>query len=253
MDGKRAGVALALTVVMACGGGSPAPAGGAAASSGAAAPTAAAATNASAATAAPATAAPTAAAQPKLADLLSASKLSQYKITYRIAASGSGAEAMSGDQTWYFKPPRSRFDFSSTMGGERTTMSIFSLPEGTYMCFALAGQKQCLSAPATGSPLDQNQAAVTQRAMIDNPGGFGATYKETKTIAGQQGLCYEVAAAAAAAGGFSKGTFCYTKEGLTLLSQFTVQGATWSMEATQVSATVPDSDFTLPSTPIKVP
>ncbi|MEK7862565.1 MAG: hypothetical protein AAB295_04795, partial [Chloroflexota bacterium] len=56
-------------------------------------------------------------------------------------------------------------------------------------------------------------------------------------------------AVAAAATGFSSGSFCYTKEGIALLSQFTVQGATWSMEATNVSTTVPDSDFTLPATP----
>ncbi len=201
------------------------------------------------ATAAPATAA--GASQPKLADLLSAAKLSQYKITYKITATGAGAEAFSGDQTWYFKPPRSRFDFSSDFGGQKTTMSIFSLPEGSFMCFAIAGQTQCLSTPATGSPLDQNQAAMTQRSMIDNPAQFGATFTQTKTIAGQQGLCYDVAATTAAAGGFSKGTFCYSKEGLQLLSQFTVQGSSWSMEATNVSTTVPDSDFTLPAKPIK--
>lgn len=253
MAGRRAALALALTLVVSCGGAAPASTSGAGASAGA---TSAGSTAAGAATGAPATAqpaTPAGASQPKLTELLGAAKQSQYKITYKITATGNGAEAMSGDQSWYFKPPRSRFDFSSDMGGQRTTMSVFTLPDGSYMCFAMAGQTQCLATPATGSPLDQNQAAMTQRSMIDNPAGFGATFKETKTIAGQQGLCYDVTPTAVAAGGFSKGTFCYTKEGLTLLSQFTVRGSSWSMEATSVSTTVPDSDFTLPVKPTVIP
>ena len=33
---------------------------------------------------------------------------------------------------------------------------------------------------------------MTQRALIDHPEQYGATFKETKTIAGQQALCYDV-------------------------------------------------------------
>ncbi len=247
----RAALALALVLVVACGGSAPATGGapGAAATSTSAA-TAAAATTAP--TTAP-TAVATAAIGPRLLDVLSAARATQYKITYKITATGTGAEAFSGDQTWYFKPPRSRFDFVSDFGGQRTTMSIFNLPEGNFMCFATAGQNTCLSAPSTGSPLDQNQAAVMQRSLMDRPEQFAATFTGSRTIAGQAGLCYSVNAAAAAASGFSSGTFCYTREGIALLSQFTVQGATWSTEATNVSTTVPDSDFTLPATPTVIP
>lgn len=245
MVGKRfLAVALACAFAVSCGGGATTTAGASAGASTAAttAPTSA------ATSAATATATSAGANQPKLLDILSAAKLSEYKITYKITASGQGAEAMSGDQTWYFKPPKSRFDFSSTFGGQKTTISFFSLPDGSYYCFGGPGQPvSCLSVGGVGSPLDQNAAAVTQRSLIENPGGFGANYKETKTIAGQQALCYDVTGAA---GTFSGGTFCYSKTGLALLSTFSVQGATWSMEATNVSTTVPDSDFTLPAKPI---
>lgn len=241
MDGKRAAVALLLTLVVSCGGATPTSNTGAGTSAAATS----AATQAAAATAA-VTASATASAQ-SLSALLAAGKVKEYKITYKIAATGGGAEALSGDQTWYFKPPRSRFDFSTNMGGQSTTMSIFTLPEGSFMCFAAAGQSQCLGTPATGSPLDANQAILTQRAMVENPGQYGATFTGAKTIAGQQGQCYDVAATA---GAFSKGAFCYTKEGIQLSSAFAVQGSTWSMEATNLSTTVPDSDFTLPSKPV---
>lgn len=253
--GKRLpGFVLAAAFVAACGGGASttttASAGASAAATSAA--TGAAATGAPA-TGAPATGAPATAAganQPKLADLLSAGKLTQYKVTYKIAASGQGAEALSGDQTWYFKPPRSRFDFSSTVGGQKTSISVFSLPDGTFYCFDVPGSgAQCLSVGGVGSPLDQNAAAVAQRSLADNPSQYGVTFKENKTIAGQQGICYDVKPAAAA-GAFTAGTFCYSKDGLALLSSFTTQGATWSMEATNISLTVPDSDFTLPAKPL---
>ena len=240
MDGKRAAVALLLTLVVSCGGATPTSNTGAGASAGATS----AATQAGAATSA-ATAA--SAAQPGLGSLLSSSKTQEYKVTYKVTATGTGAEALSGNQTWYFKPPRSRFDFTTNMGGTLTTISMFTLPEGSYMCFALAGQNQCLGAPPTGSPLDQNPAAAVQRQMIDNPGAFGATFTGAKTIAGQSGLCYDVKATA---GAFTAGTFCYTKDGIQLLSAFTAQGLTLSTEATNLSLTVPDSDFTLPAKPL---
>ena len=53
-----------------------------------------------------------------------------------------------------------------------------------------------------------------------------------------------------AGGSFSSGAFCYTKDGVPLLSHFAVQGASWTMEATSFSATVADSDFTLPAKPV---
>jgi hypothetical protein len=129
------------------------------------------------------------------------------------------------------------------------TVSFFTLPDGSFYCFAGAGQPvSCLSVGGVGSPLDQNTLAMTQRSLIDNPGKFNASFKETKTIAGQTALCYDVTGAA---GTFSTGTFCYSKTGLALLSQFSMQGSTFSMEATNVSTTVADSDFTLPAKPIK--
>ena len=223
--------------------------GGATTGAGASAGATAAAATSAAATTTPATSA-AGAGQPGFADLLAAAKLSQYKITYKITTSGAGAEALSGDQTWYFKPPKARFDFSSNFGGQKTTISFFTLPEGSFYCFTAAGAgAQCFGVAGVGSPLDQNVAAQAQSSLLSNPAGYGATFKENKTIAGQQGVCYDVKASAATTA-FTAGTFCYSKDGLALLSNFSAQGSTWSMEATNVSLTVPDSDFTLPAKPL---
>ena len=101
-----------------------------------------------------------------------------------------------------------------------------------------------------GSPLDQNAAALANRDLVDHPDQWGGTFKETRTIAGAQAYCYDVKSLAAASAGVSAGTFCYSKEGVPLLSQFTVQGASWSMEATSFSTTVTDADFALPAKPL---
>ena len=223
MDGKCAVVALALMLVVSCGGAAPA-----------------------SAAATPASAQPAAnAGQPKLAEVLASAKLSEYKVTYKITATGVPAS----EQTWYFKPPRARFDFGFDIGGgQKTTISFFTLPDGTFYCFAAGGQSQCLSVPGVGSPLDANAAAVAQQSLIGHPDQYGAIFKEAKTIAGQPGLCYDVTGSAT--GAFTAGTFCYTKEGLSLLSSFTVSGSTWTTEATSLARTVPDSDFTLPAKPL---
>jgi hypothetical protein len=245
MEGKRAALALLMAFVVACGGAAPATTGASSAPSSAAttAPTTAA---SSAPSAAPSSAADVSA---QLAALLGTSKNATYKITYKITASGSGADAFNGQQTWYFKPPRARFDFATTQGGQTLTLSYFSLPEGTFYCFNV-GQVQCLTVAGVGSPLDNNAAAVAQQSLIANPSGFGATPSAGKTIAGQQATCFDVSNKAGASG-FDTGTFCYSKEGVPLLSTFsTASYQSWSMEATSYSTTVADGDFTLPAKPI---
>ncbi len=239
-------LALAFALAASCGGSTApaAPSSSAPSASATAAPTVAVVTSAPAAT-------PGGAGRPKLLDLLTAAKLASYKVTYHVTATDA-AQSFSGDQTWYFAPPRARFDFSSTFAGQRTTISFFVLSAGAYYCFAVGGQTRCLSVGGIGSPLDQNFAVVVQRDLTENPDHWGGTFKDIRTIAGLQAYCYDVTSAAANTA-VSSGTFCYSKDGIALLSRFSASGATWSMEATSVSATVPDSDFKLPAEPTKIP
>lgn len=251
MRGRRLRSAILGGLLAASCGGGAAP--GAVASGGGA--TGAAATSAAAASTAPTNAAtpqPSAAAGPALAAILGTAKLTEYKVTYKLTATGSGA-AMSGEQTWYLKPPRSRFDFTSAMGGHATTMSIFDLPEGSFMCFGDVGQTQCLGTPASGSPAQQNLALSFQESLVDHPNDWGGVLVETRTIAGQKAYCYDVRALAAAAAGLSEGRFCWSDKGMLLLQSFKSGDGTWSMEATNVSTSVPASDFTLPAQPMKMP
>ncbi|HYK97658.1 MAG TPA: hypothetical protein VEU77_04640 [Candidatus Acidoferrales bacterium] len=244
MEGKRAVLLLAVSVFIACGGAQPSTTGSSAPNAAiTTAPTAAASAKPSAATSIAAD------AGPQLAALLAASKNATHRTTYKITASGGGADGFNGEQTWYFKPPRARFDFAATQDGKKTTISYLSLPEGQFYCITI-GQAQCFAVTGVGSPLDENTAVVAQQVLISDPGGFGATASAARTLAGQSAQCFDVNSKSGGTA-FDTGTFCYSGGGVPLLSTFsTAQYASWTTEATASSGTVAEADFTLPAKPI---
>jgi hypothetical protein len=204
------------------------------------------ATATSAATASSAATGAASASSPSFGQILSSAKAIEYKVTYKLTAMG-GAEGFSGEQSWFFKPPKARFDFSSSVSGQTATVSLYSLPDGTFMCFGGTGQAaQCIGMSGLDTALQQNPAALYQESFIEHPEQFSGVLVETRQIAGQQAHCYDVKATAATAG-LTDGRFCYSTQGIPLLQRFAAQGGTWSMEATSLSTTVPDSDFTLPA------
>ena len=187
------------------------------------------------------------AGSPSFGQIISSAKASEYKVTYKLTATG-GAEGFSGEQSWFFKPPKARFDFSSSLSGQTATVSLYSLPDGTFMCFGGTGQAaQCIGMSGLDTALQQNPAALYQESFIEHPDQFNGVLVETRQIAGQQAHCYDVKATTAATAGLTDGRFCYSAQGIPLLQRFAVQGGTWSMEATNLATTVPDTDFTLPA------
>jgi len=185
---------------------------------------------------------------PSFGQILSSAKASEYKVTYKLTASG-GAESFSGEQSWFFKPPKARFDFKSSASGQTSTVSLFSLPDGTFMCFGTGATAQCIGMTGLDTALQQNPAALYQESLVQHPDQWNGVLVETRQIAGQQAHCYDVKPVATATAGLTDGRFCYSTQGILLLQRFAAQGGTWSMEATTLSTTVPDSDFTLPSKP----
>jgi len=188
------------------------------------------------------------AGSPSFGQILSSAKGSEYKVTYKLTATG-GAESFSGEQSWFFKPPKSRFDFKTSAAGHTSTVSLFSLPDGTFMCFGTGATAQCIGMTGLDTALQQNPAALYQESLIQHPDQWNGVLVETRQIAGQQAYCYDVKPVTAAATGLTDGRFCYSTQGILLLQRFAAQGGTWSMEATSLSTTVPDADFTLPSKP----
>ena len=186
------------------------------------------------------TAAPAGATGPNIGDLAKAGKQTTYKVTYKWTI-GSGAQAVVSEQTWYSKAPNTRFDFS--IGTGLGSISVYSLADGTYMCTTVGGAAVCQKTAADAA-LQSNPAAEFGLQLAANPGQFNSSYQGTRSIAGQQAQCYAVVGTA----GFSDVTSCYTSTGVPLLTQMSAQGSAFTMEATNFSTTVSDSDFTLPAT-----
>ena len=225
------GPAIALLVASACGG-SAAPA------AQAPAPTAAATTAAPP----PATAAsPAAAAGPNIADLLKAGKASTYKVTYKWSIT-AGGQTQNAEQTWYYKAPNARFDYSLGQGG---SFSIFALADGTYVCTTAGGTSFCQKS-AGPSAFGQNPAADLALQLQDRPDQFNATFTGSQTIAGQQAQCYTVRSLGTVAAGVGEVSSCYSTAGVPLKTAISSQGSSFTMEASAFSTSVTDADFKLP-------
>lgn len=184
-----------------------------------------------------------AASGPSFGQIVSSAKVSEYKVTYKLTAAGGG------EQSWYSKPPKTRYDFGSSVSGQTSTVSIYSLPDGTFMCFGGTGQTaQCIGMTGLDTALQQNPAALYQQSLIQHPEQFSAVLVETRQIAGQQAQCFDVKSTVPTAS-LGDGRFCYSPQGILLLQKFAAQFGALDMEATSLSTTVPDSDFTLPAKP----
>jgi hypothetical protein len=187
------------------------------------------------------------AGSPSFGQILSSAKSSEYKVTYKVTPP-AGADG--GEQSWYIKPPTRRYDFSSSVSSQTATVSLYALPDGTYMCFVGTGQTaQCIGMSSLDTALQQNPAALYHESMVQHPDQFNAVLVETRQITGQLAHCYDVKSVAGASTTLTDGRFCYSAQGIPLLQRFAVPGGTSSMEATKLSTTVPDSDFTLPAQP----
>lgn len=177
---------------------------------------------------------------PNIADVLKAGKTTTYKATYTwtIAA---GGQSTTSTQTWYYKSPNSRFDYSV---GPGASFSIFSLADGTYVCTTAGGSGFCQKASGQAA-FGQNPAADFALQLQGDPSKFNATFTGSQSIAGQQAQCYKVQSVAA--GAFSDVSTCYSSSGVPLKTTISASGSAVTMEATDFSTTVADSDFTLPA------
>src|SRR2546427_3072691 len=156
--GSAAVLVIAFVIVASCGGAT----GTTSTTTGGAGATAAVASG-TAATGVPAT------AGPSFAQVLSSAKATEYKITYKLTTT-VGADTITGEQSWFFKPPRARFDFSSTAGGQSSSLSLYALPDGTYMCFGGAGQTaSCIGMTGLDTALQQNPAPLYHEALLQHP------------------------------------------------------------------------------------
>jgi len=190
-------------------------------------------------------------AEPSFMDIMNAGKQAAYKVTYQISGTSSG-QKMSGEQTLFVKPPKTRMDFPGSEGGGAGRASLYMLPDSTVMCSMDGGATTCLKMPKAQA-MQQNQGAMAQEQVQEKPGDFDMKYQGTRDIAGQQGQCFAVKPKGSSQGGFTEGIMCYSKQGALLLMESKGAGFDMKMEATSFNTSVSDADFQLPSAPQELP
>lgn len=189
-----------------------------------------------------------ASAGPAFADVIRSGKSATYKIAYKWTTTSAG-QTQTVTQTWTFKPPKARLDWTvkDPASGATSTISWFEIETGSFLCTAAGGQTFCVKSDEQGA-VGQNPAFGLQESFEQNPGAFSGATQTTRTIAGQQGLCYVMTGLQVIGG--ADGTFCYTSSGIPLLLEWKLGTDSWSMEATSFSTAVADGEFTLPATPV---
>ena len=183
---------------------------------------------------------------PPFEEVLSASKAIEYEVTYQFTSTGP-RHVFIGEQSWYFKAGRARFDLKRTVG-QSPSVSLFALPDGTFMCLGTGAQAECTGISGLDAALQQNPAAFYQASLIAHPEQFSAALVGTRHIAETHAHCYDVHPLASSSG-LPDARFCYSKLGIPLVGRVSAPAGQWSMEATSLSATVPDSNFVLPAKP----
>ena len=187
---------------------------------------------------------------PPFNEILLVSKFVEYKVHYRFTATGR-SDSLSGEQTWYLKQGRARFDVMTTVDGKSSRLSLFALLDGAFMCSGVRAQTTCVAMPGIGSFQQQNPAAFYQESLIAHPDLFSGVVVEQLHIAGSHAHCYDVRPLASSSEGV-EGQFCYSLQGIPLRSRFSAQDREWSIEATSLSMIVPDTDLVLPAKPTVV-
>lgn len=183
---------------------------------------------------------------PRFEEVLAASKAIEYEVTYQFTATGP-RQVLIGEQSWYFKPGRARFDLKNTLAST-SSVSLFALPDGTFMCLGTGAQAECTGISGLEIASPQNPAAFYQASLIAHPEQFSAVLVGTRHIADTHAHCYDVRPLASASG-LPDGRFCYSKQGIPLVLRVIAPAGQWSLEARSLATTVPDSDFALPAKP----
>ncbi len=166
--------------------------------------------------------------------------------TFKVTLTFSGeaaADLGEGEMTWYQKPPNTRFDISAQAEGEEFAFIVINTPDASYACTSFPGaggtcfkgDAQDASNPFAGfadivEGVDEEITAgdVTVRTRIE------------RKIAGVDAVCWEIESPE------GDGTFCASESGIPLLIKTTTPDGTFTLEATDVSTDVSDSDFEPP-------
>lgn len=199
------------------------------------------------------TAAPseTPALRAELIDLVVKNVSPAYKVTYSMSAARALGVAVTSTQTHVWRAPELRIDTTTSASDLSTTVSVFMLTSGEYVCLKLFGAGTCLFSAAGDIPGYEQQ----MRRPADD---FRAQYAHLdvaplpdRAIAGITGSCFSFRPKQGETG--IAGRSCYSSDGIPLLWVTNIGTGETTIEATDVSRRVVDADFRPPYPLITAP
>jgi hypothetical protein len=164
-----------------------------------------------------------------------------FKVTYQL--SGGGAAATQGSMIWYKKGDNLRMDIAGEVAGQQGNVILIILPDTTYYCTSapeMGESGTCFSAPSEAGQGVSQTAADLEKTLTDP--NLEVVSTSSRSIAGEDAKCYTVRSPDIE----GEAELCMSGDGVPLFSKETVQGAETTMEATDFSHNVSDSDFEPP-------
>ncbi|MDP2949330.1 MAG: hypothetical protein Q8P22_07315 [Chloroflexota bacterium] len=173
-----------------------------------------------------------------------------YKATYKISSTTQG-ESSEGTMAIYSKPPKSRFDSTSTIPGqtEPTEGRFISTNGDSITCSKTAGEWTCTKFPA-GQAFEEPSTAVDEQEVQK----YDVSKTDGRKIAGQSTDCFLMRPKPGQTDLPDETELCLNGDGIPLYSQAKGPGADATVvEATDYSGSVSDADFQPPAEPQALP
>ena len=165
-----------------------------------------------------------------------------FKATYKISSVG-GEEEGEGSLTWYKKGDNLRMDFESEVEGEQMNAVFIIRPDKSFLCTEIPEMSEgptCFETPSeSGGGLTEIVSGLDE--LLTNP-DVEIVSTESREVAGQEVDCFVVRSPDAE----EDSEVCMTRDGVPLATRSTAGSEETTMEATDFSPNVSDSDFEPP-------
>jgi hypothetical protein len=164
-----------------------------------------------------------------------------FKVTYQL--SGGGATPSQGTMTWYKKGDNMRMDIAGEVQGQQENVILIIRPDTSYYCTSAPEVGEggtCFSAPSEAGQGVTQTAAELEKTLTDPSVDVLST--SSRNIAGEDAKCYTVSSPNIE----GQAEMCLSGDGVPLSTKETAGGVETTMEATDFSHDVSDSDFEPP-------
>jgi hypothetical protein len=178
----------------------------------------------------------------EFAELVDKFAKATFKVTYQVSSSGA-QQSVEGTLTWYKKGQNLRMDFESGVGGQGTSATVISGPDQSYFCAQIPGS-------GAGGTCFPSPGAVGQ-GVGDIASGLGEILADpdaeivsggSREVLGEELDCFVIRSPDVE----GETNVCLTEDGAPLASTVTSEGQVVTMEASEFSHQVSDSELELP-------